>query len=236
MKLPSLAAVAGCLVAACLGAVLVPSPSSATTPAGIIVEPGSNAGYVITPATLRSVSASWTVPTVTCTTPQSSVGIGILLGNRSTGHFVTLGVDVDCTASKPSYAPWLHVQGSRRAKIPAKVGPGDVVEASMKATPDGFSATLTNDTRGWSGLIRGPAGFLSNQAGMLVFRTRSGAVGGYHPLADFGTVQLTDGRINGKAVQGKLRRLDMRQQHSVAEVRTSKLQKPQGDFSMTYQL
>lgn len=221
-------------VGACVGVALMGSPASAATPAMTVVDPGANAGYVITPSALRSVSASWTVPTVTCTAPQASVGVAVLLGNRDTGHYVTVGVDIDCAAGKPAYAAWLHVSGSRRALIPNKVGPGDLIEAAMKSAPGGFSGSLGNQTRGWADIIGGPEGFLADQAGILAFRTRSGAAGGYHPLANFGTLAFTDGRINGKPVEGKLRRLEMRTDHGLAMARTSKLQKRNGDFRITY--
>ena len=224
------------LVAGCAGVALAltASPAQAGIPAGGLVDPDANGGYLITPTSLRSVSSSWIVPTVTCTAPRAAVGMGILLGDRDTGHLVTLSVDAHCKASTPSYAVWLLVEGQRPAKVSSKVRPGDHIVASMKASPRQFSATISDDSRGWAGGISGPAGFAADQAGILAFQTHSHAVGGYHPLADFGTIAFTNSRINGKPVDATLRRLDMRSHHSIARVRTSRMKLPEGEFTVTY--
>lgn len=196
------------------------------------ISPTTNAGFVMTPPDVRSVSADWTVPTVSCNTPDAAVRFAVELADAYSPANVTLGVDVDCKAGVPSYAAWFHPQGSGRWLLNS-VHAGDAVEASLKIVRGGVSASFFDNTRGWGIGLSGNYALVPTQAGVVVSR-RFGE-NGLRPLASFGTLEVTSSKVNGHAVTRPVERVQMRPPgRGRPQVRVSNLDRPAGGFTATW--
>ena len=222
------------IVAVSLAAVatLAAAPAQASTSPAGFASRATNAGYVALPHSAREIAASWVVPTVSCEAADAAVRIGVGLANSTSGRFAKILVDVNCRDSVPSYVAVFHLSDGGLSRL-GKVGPGDQVEAKMTARNGHFSASFTDDTRGWGTGLGTKLTLNADQAAVLVSESNA-AAGGVRPLADFGTVQVTGMQVDGKPVDSPVQRLVMRPAHGQAKVRTSKLQTPSGDFSMTW--
>lgn len=209
---------------------MLASSAQASSAAETVIPPGANAGYVMKPAALTKVGASWTVPAVTCPTVDASVHLGLELADASSGRLATIGVDADCRDGDPSYAAWFRVSGSTRGRL-HRVAAGDLMEASLS---DGkyVSASLTDVTAGWGYGVSSTFQLQATHAAVLVSR-RFGP-SGLRPLADFGTIRFTGSRVNGHPIAGPVQRLVMEPPHRSPMVRTSPLRSPSGTFSVTW--
>jgi hypothetical protein len=103
------------------------------------------AGYAASGTRFRKVSATWTVPTATCTggrNAYSAVWVGLGgFDTRSQGLEQT-GVDANCSSSgRASYRVWYEILPAAAHTIHSlKVSPGDKLSASV--TVDGHDVTF----------------------------------------------------------------------------------------------
>ena len=221
-----LPSVAAGVVTLCLTA-----PAHAASVAGSGISPTTNAGFVMTPPDVRSVSAYWTVPTVSCNTPDASVRFGVELADADSGTHLSLGVDVDCRAGIPSYVASLTA-GKGRARL-QKVSAGDEMSASLKAGSTGVDGSFVDYTAGWSDGLLIDYVIAPTQAGVLVSR-RFGA-SGLRPLADFGSFVVSSSRVDGHTLMQPIERLQMRPPGDGGpEVRVSNLHRPAGAFTAAW--
>lgn len=185
----------------------------------------------MTPPDVRSVSAAWTVPTVSCTTPDAAVRFAVELADAQGAQHLTLGIDVDCRAGVPSYAAWLSA-GRGRARL-LTVAAGDEMSAGLRAGPKGVTGTLADYTAGRFDVLLIDFVLSPTQAGVVVSR-RFGA-SGLRPLADFGTFEVTSSRVNHRPITKPVARLQMRSPgNGGPQVRVSNLVRPAGSFTATW--
>jgi hypothetical protein len=167
------------------------------------------AGYVASSpgVTFRHVSATWTMPAVTCQVGTRSyeaswVGLG---GYHTTSPALEqIGTESDCSRSgTPIYSAWYELVPSASATIRMKLLPGDVMSASVTVNGKLVRLRLTDVTRNivFTKTMRAAAIDLTSADWIVEAPSscnRSGCVA--LPLADFGTESFT--QLSLTAVNG----------------------------------
>jgi hypothetical protein len=164
-------------------------------------------GYAVTDpcgtSTFDDVSASWTVPSVSCTgvtTDQySSAWVGI--DGFSSSTVEQDGTDSDCIGSTPQYDAWYEMYGDADYHGGAQVvlnstsypvSPGDEISASVTVSGDEWTLSLS-DSR-WNEPFTTTidfAGASASSAEWIVERPETCSNCAFPGLADFGTVTFT---------------------------------------------
>jgi hypothetical protein len=190
--------------------------TATTAVATLTVLPGSSSsqsGYVAYAAPgggFSAVSASWTVPTVTCSGGATTdavqwAGIGDITSVAQDG------TRTGCVDGSPDYSAWYEMYGDQAVNSGSlvslssstyPVAPGDGMSASVSMSDSTWTLALSDATKNWhfSINIPSPTPALSQASAEWIVEDPaegvSGAsgspVGGSLPLlSDFGTVQFT---------------------------------------------
>jgi len=160
-------------------------------------------GYAAASGTYTSVSASWVEPTGTCssrTDQYSSFWVG--LDGYSSDSVEQDGTDTDCVNGKPQYYGWYETYPNPSYNFGSTVKPGDTITASV--TYEGsneFKLTLADTTRGWStSTTQDVSGAARSSAEVIIEAPCCTSSGGILPLADFGTVHVSNSVVDGSPI------------------------------------
>jgi hypothetical protein len=162
-------------------------------------------GYAVSGSdgAFRSVSASWTVPAVKCTSGQrySSFWVGLDgYGGRSRSVEQT-GTDSDCAGTTARYNGWYEMYPAAPVYFLTKVRPGDHISASVTFQGGGiYTLVLWDSTRGWTHTVTRIAPGLDRSSAEVITEAPS-STSGVLSLADFGVVRFTGARVNGKLLK-----------------------------------
>ena len=152
------------------------------------------------------MSASWTVPTVTCP-PGANTEASQWPGISGNTTVVQDGTQEACVSGIPEYSAWceLYGDGGKNAYGPAcdvgpndrnPVSPGDAITASISISGSIWTLSMANTTQrwGWSITFPNPSPGLGQSDAEVVVECPTNSLppscSGY-PLADFGTVRFT---------------------------------------------
>jgi hypothetical protein len=149
----------------------------------------------------KSVSASWTQPSVDCaTTPNGYSAFWAGLDGDFTSNTVEqTGTEADCSNGSPSYYAWYEMYPKASHNYTDTVLPGDRMTASVSYAGGGWFNLLLTDTRniaprGWTVVWQEPQHLLLSSAkrasAEAIAEAPSGA-GGVLPLADFTSADFT---------------------------------------------
>jgi Peptidase A4 family len=154
------------------------------------------AGYQANGSTFRTVSASWTVPVLTClgTTAAGDADSYFWAGLGSGGsNSEQLGVREFCTGTLPAYIAYLGMNGLYEAQAIDPM-PGDQITASVSYANGKFRFALSDPTqqKAFSLLYRcGAFSFGQGRCSRSTAEIIAGiAAPGLSPLADYGAVQF----------------------------------------------
>jgi hypothetical protein len=151
------------------------------------------------PITFTAVSASWTQPTVFCTTPDARVSVWVGLDGNGTPTVEQVGTVAVCgEAGAPLYykAFWeMYAGADSSGEEPFVVYPGDAIVASVTYSGGSYVLTLKDVTTGH--------GFSTPQSCSTTVVCKRGTAewvverpgGGKYPLADYGTVDFSGTRF-----------------------------------------
>jgi len=138
-------------VAATAAALAATAASSAA--AAVATAVSSNwAGYAVSGASFRSVSATWTQPAVTCTDGGAThaafwVGLGGLADDSEA--LEQIGTVASCGAGgTATYSAWYELVSAAAVELPGKVAPGDRFSASVAVAGTTVTLSLSDETRG----------------------------------------------------------------------------------------
>lgn len=175
--------VLGSVVAVLLAVPLGVASASSTAP-GSAMTSVNRAGYTVLGG-VKSVSAGWTVPAVTCGAgaSYSSFRIGLSRGMRT----IQLGAAADCHHGTPRYYAWVS-HGHRRVVLHPAVEAGDVMHASISAPGSQVSYDITNRTQGW-GMGSASSSHATYTTAAVVVNART-STSGVLRLADFGSARF----------------------------------------------
>lgn len=204
------------VIAVAVGVALLPAAASATTSASsaIINQAGAFVGYGTIPLTgstntFRSVSATWTVPHVTCTYNLQSVYQGVALGkgnglDRSNPYGAEgAGIWAFCSSAgaTPDYDTAFNAGGG--LKVHSAISPGDTITAtvSYSATTKEYTFTVTdlnNLPYSISGYTYPCQGNCSNASAWVSLSADSQSLAGFGQ-ANFVSIKITDsaGHVGG---------------------------------------
>ena len=162
-------------------------------------------GWDVTGGTYTSVSASWTVPTVTCTTGETSYSADwVGLDGDGSDSVEQIGTSSDCDPGTPSYTAWYEFYPEASVQLTNPVKAGDNISASVVsvAGTDEFKLVLTDTTQGWTKTETGESPSGTGASAEIIAEAPSGSSrqNSVLPLADFKAVTFTDVLVDGKAI------------------------------------
>lgn len=154
----------------------------------------------------RSVSATWTVPAVTCSSGDRNASFWVGLDGYGSNSLSVeqAGTDANCSGRTAEYSGWYEMYPAKPVYFRTKVRPGDHLTASVTFRgASTYKLVLKDSTRGWSHTVTKHETGLARSSAEVITEAPS-SVGGVLPLADFGTVRFTAARVNGRVLR-KLR-------------------------------
>jgi hypothetical protein len=151
-------------------------------------------GYAVTGGPFTSVSGSWTVPTLDCSTVRNSAAspwIGIDGWSNTTVE--QIGFDQDCTNGVAGYFPWVEMYPAGSVYFTETVHAGDHITASVSVSGSTWTLTEADTTQGWtkSYTMTGSDQLASAEAILEDLGSR------IPPLAPFGSITFTGLTANG---------------------------------------
>jgi hypothetical protein len=167
------------------------------------VESSNWSGYAATGATgaFTSVSASWTQPTLTCTSKTTYSSYWVGLDGYSNSALEQTGTEADCIGGKAEYGAWWEVLPAAESPYSVTVKAGDALSASVVDNGNGtFTMTLTDSTEGWSKATTatGSSGYQDSSAEVIAEATDVN--GRIANLSDFGTASFTNATADGNSL------------------------------------
>jgi hypothetical protein len=108
-------------------------------------------GYAVTGQKYTSISASWNVPALDCSTARNSaVSPWIGIDGWNTNTVEQIGFDQDCTRGVPGYFPWVEMYPAGSIYFTETVNAGDRITASVSVSGTTWTLTEADTTQGWS--------------------------------------------------------------------------------------
>jgi hypothetical protein len=214
-------ALAPALTAATASAATHPASAMKIRPGGVavhVVKPGSAliadgrthatststnwSGYAADSGTYTSVSASWVEPTGTCTSATRYSSFWVGLDGYSSTSVEQTGTDTDCVNGKPQYYGWYEMYPSPSYNFGSTIKAGDTITASVVYQgSNSYKLTLADTTRGWStSTTKTLSGAPRSSAEVIIEAPCCTNSGGILPLADFGTVHVSNSLVNGSPI------------------------------------
>ena len=211
-----------------LGPALVAGSASAATHASPAIRPGGTALHVVQPGTplsahsgiraesestnwsgyaadsgtYTSVSATWVQPTGTCTSATRYASFWVGLDGYSSDTVEQTGTDTDCVDGTPQYYGWYEMYPADSYNFGDTIEPGDTITASaVYEGSNEFKLTLADTTRDWSvSTTKTLAGAARSSAEVIIEAPCCTNSGGILPLADFGTINVSDSVVDGSPI------------------------------------
>ena len=153
-------------------------------------------GYAVTGNTYTSVSGSWTVPTLNCSsTRNSSVSPWIGIDGWSSDTVEQIGFDQDCENGVAGYYPWVEMYPADSDYFTETVKAGDTITASVSVSGSSWTLTEKDTTRNWSKTFHETGSDDLSSAEAIVEDLGSGI----QPVANFGSITFTGLTADGKS-------------------------------------
>jgi Peptidase A4 family len=161
-------------------------------------------GYAATGSNgeFTSVSASWVEPKATCSSGDQYAAYWVGLDGYSSSTVEQTGSETDCDGRTPEYYAWYEMYPGPSEDFSNTVEPGDHFSASVTSKGSGkFTLTITDSTQGWTKTENETLKSADlSSAEVIIEAPCCTNSGGILPLADFGTVNLTNSEANGSPI------------------------------------
>ena len=161
------------------------------------------AGWDVTGGVYTSVSATWTEPTVSCSTvPNSSSAFWVGLDGDTSTSVEQTGTEANCVDGVAQYQAWYEFYPSPSVNLTRVVKAGDTMSASVSYSKTGaYTLTIKDLTRGWTSTKRGVVEAGTNASAEVIAEAPTdSSTGAVTALADFGSATFTEATVNGKAI------------------------------------
>jgi hypothetical protein len=166
------------------------------------VESTNWSGYAATGSNgaFKSVSASWTQPTATCSHGDQYAAFWVGLDGYSSDSVEQTGSDSDCDGRTAEYYGWYEMYPAYPVDYSNPVSPGDSMSASVTFSgSDTYTLVLKDNTKGWTQTqVIDESGLDRSSAEVITEAPSSSS--GVLPLADFGTVSYSVSTANGTSL------------------------------------
>jgi hypothetical protein len=182
---------------------LSPDPVSAAPPAKTLPRASKYpfAGYLTSPTTITSASATITLPSLSCARKTQALAAGAIVYSSTGSHFSSADVYIGCSSRKEILAALTDV--NNHFKVPTvTMNPGDIVSLSATCGPSGISVTVDDETSMSTATNSSSAPETCTQAeiGDDAAAKDIDAGTGIVPLPDFGSLTFTNAMVNGAAL------------------------------------
>ena len=159
-------------------------------------------GYAATGGTYTSVSASWVKPTGSCTSATRYSSFWVGLDGYSSNSVEQDGTDTDCSGGRAVYYGWYEMYPNPSFSFGDTVRAGDSMSASVTYTATNtYKLVLSDATAGWSvSTTQTLSGAPRSSAEVIIEAPCCTNSGGILPLANFGTVHLSNSIVDGAAI------------------------------------
>src|SRR6476659_1235467 len=153
------------------------------------------AGYSATGSTFQSVSATWTQPSVSCTSTNAYSSFWVGLDGDGSNTVEQTGTDADCSSGKPVYYAWYEMYPRFPVNLSLAIRPGDTISASVTTDGHGnFTLTIRDTTTAKSFTTTQRLKHARLASAEVIAEAPSS--GGVLPLADFGSVGFSAATVN----------------------------------------
>jgi hypothetical protein len=181
-----------------------PGSSSFNAHGGIAHEDESTnwSGYAADTGTYTSVSATWVQPTGSCTSATRYASFWVGLDGFSSDSVEQTGTDTDCSGGHPVYYGWYEMYPNPSFNFGDAISAGDTISAAV--TYEGsneYLLSLSDKTKGWTTTTTQTlSGAPRSSAEVIIEAPCCTGSGGILPLADFGTVNVSNSIVDGAAI------------------------------------
>jgi hypothetical protein len=146
------------------------------------------AGYVATGGRYTGVRAQWVVPRGHCGPAESQAAFWVGFDETTVEQ---TGIALDCTNGQVSYSGWYQMYPSPPHGLGGTITAGDRMTGAVSYQGQGeFTLRLADQTRHWASTIVVHRQRIDRASAEAI------AEASYGPLAQFGTVQFSNVRVN----------------------------------------
>ena len=181
-----------------------PSPSTTTTTSTTTTVPNGNgfdpqltsqwAGYFEIPGPVSSVSATWVVPSLVCSSIETFSSTWVGIGGLSGGALLQAGMFDNCIGGLAENGAFAEEYPGSTVSFDLLFRPGDTITATVSDGASGWQAVVTDVTTGQAESASAPDYSGGGSAEWMV--EAYGAPGGI-PVSDFGSEQLSAFTVGG---------------------------------------
>jgi len=174
-------------------------------------------GYAATgspgsPVSFTSVTGTWKEPAARCRAgsagASSVVWVGIGGYGAAARDVAQVGTTARCrSAGGPRYHAWFEIAPHRAFPIHQRLSPGDEVHGSVNVLPTGVQLIMENRTRRWRWTRTITYALAATSSAEWIVEaptTCDGRSCGRTPLANFGTITMTNISATGNGLTGTL--------------------------------
>jgi Peptidase A4 family len=165
------------------------------------------AGYVATSGPYTSVSASWIVPTVKCSSNQeeelAAFWVGLDGGESGDDTVEQTGTLAECVfGTLIGYVAWYEMYPNPLSPYSKTVDAGDHMSASVSVSGSSYTLILSDATRHWTETTVQSATASDATAEVIAEApaTESDGTVTILPLADFGTAKFSKAMVDGETL------------------------------------
>jgi hypothetical protein len=150
-------------------------------------------GYVAQGSGFQSISGSWTMPQVTCTSSNDLFAPWVGIDGYGSQTVEQTGVQVDCSSGSPVLSPWYEMYPAAPVYWNDPVAVGDSMTGSVTTDGSGaYTLTLTDNTAGWTEQTQQQLD-AQNVSAEAVIESPSGS------YPSFGELDFTGVTVNGQS-------------------------------------
>jgi len=159
-------------------------------------------GYAAHGGTYTTVSATWVQPTGSCTSATRYSSFWVGLDGYTSNSVEQTGTDTDCSGGRPVYYGWYEMYPNPSFSFGSTIHAGDTISASVTFSgTSSYTLKLSDVTRGWtSTTTKSLSGAPRSSAEVIIEAPCCTGSGGILPLANFGTVHLSNSLVNGSSI------------------------------------
>lgn len=161
-------------------------------------------GYLAVGSQFTYVAASWRVPTVTCTTPDSRVSFWVGLSGHAGPTIQQDGTGTICHGGIPRYRAWweMYVATGSSGQTLFAVSPGDDIFASVRYDGNSYTLHVEDRTNGQEFTVVQQCNDVCSRGSAQWIVERPG--GGRYALANYSSFAFADARATGNAADGTI--------------------------------